>query len=153
ATAQKEIVEQEGWFPVSQTTLEDPATAEALPVVSTYEQATEYAVQRYGTPWSNELDQLLSVQVFRAMNQEAEPAEALSAAQAQLVPIAEKSMGGPHAAPQPHGRGARAPQVGGPRGPPRRSHHRSTVHLPAAVRGDALALPDERQDARIHAVR
>lgn len=93
ATAQKEIVEKEGWFPVSQATLEDPATLEALPVVATYEQATEYAVERYGTPWSNELDQLLSVQVFRAMNQEAEPAEALKAAQEELLPIVDRYMG------------------------------------------------------------
>ncbi|MFC0673131.1 sugar ABC transporter substrate-binding protein [Brachybacterium hainanense] len=93
ATAQKQIVEKEGWFPVSQKTLEDPATAEALPVVTTYQQATEYAVQRYGTPWSNELDQLLSVQVFRAMNQEVEPAEALRTAQQELLPIVEKYMG------------------------------------------------------------
>jgi len=93
ATAQKQIVEKEGWFPVSQATLEDPATLEALPVVATYEQATEHPVQRYGTPWSNELDQLLSVQVFRAMNQEAEPAEALKTAQQELLPIVEKYMG------------------------------------------------------------
>lgn len=93
ATAQKEIVEQEGWFPVSQTTLDDPATVEALPVVETYKQANEYAIERYGTPWSNELDQLLSVQVFRAMNQESEPAEALKTAQEELLPIVEKYMG------------------------------------------------------------
>lgn len=93
ATAQKEIVEQEGWFPVSQTTLDDPATVEALPVVETYEKANEYAIERYGTPWSNELDQLLSVQVFRAMNQESEPAEALKSAQEELLPIVEKYMG------------------------------------------------------------
>ncbi|MCT1777199.1 extracellular solute-binding protein [Brachybacterium sp. p3-SID957] len=93
ATAQKEIVEQEGWFPVSQTTLDDPATVEALPVVETYKQATEYAVERYGVPWSNELDQLLSVQVFRAMNQETEPAEALQTAQEELLPIVERYMG------------------------------------------------------------
>lgn len=93
ATAQKEIVEQEGWFPVSQTTLDDPATLEALPVVETYKQATEYPIERYGTPWSNELDQLLSVQIFRAMNQETEPAEALKTAQEELLPIVEKYMG------------------------------------------------------------
>lgn len=93
AAAQKEIVEQEGWFPVSQTTLDDAATLEALPVVETYQQATEHPIERYGTPWSNELDQLLSVQISRAMNQEIEPAEALRAAQEELLPIVEKYMG------------------------------------------------------------
>ncbi|GAA1488061.1 ABC transporter substrate-binding protein [Brachybacterium sacelli] len=93
ATAQKEIVEQEGWLPVSRTILEDPATLETLPVVETYQEATQHPVERYGTPWSNELDQLLSVQIFRAMNQEAEPAQALQAAQQELLPIVEKYMG------------------------------------------------------------
>lgn len=92
AVAQKEIVEKEGWFPVSQTTLDDPATIEALPVVATYKQSTEYVTKRYGTPWSSELDQLLSVQISKAMNQEIEPKAALDAAQEELKPIVEKYM-------------------------------------------------------------
>lgn len=92
-TAQREIVTQEGWFPVSQEILDDPATEEALPVVATYKEATEYAIERYGTPWSNELDQLLSVQIFRAMNQDVDPATALGAAQEELMPIIDRYLG------------------------------------------------------------
>lgn len=93
AVAQNEIVTQEGWFPVSQTTLDDPATAEALPVVETYKESTQYVTRRYGTPWSSELDQLLSVQISRAMNQDIEPQEALDAAQEELLPIIDRYLG------------------------------------------------------------
>lgn len=93
AVAQKEIVEKEGWFPVSQETLDDPATVKALPVVTTYKESTEYVTKRYGAPWSSELDQLLSVQISKAMNQEIEPKAALDAAQEELKPIVEKYMG------------------------------------------------------------
>lgn len=92
AVAQREIVEQEGWFPVSQEILDDPATLEALPVVATYKESTEYVTKRYGTPWSSELDQLLSVQISRAMNQEAQPQEALDQAQEELKPIIDKYL-------------------------------------------------------------
>lgn len=92
AVAQKEIVQKEGWFPVSQATLDDPATIEALPVVATYKESTEYVTKRYGTPWSSELDQLLSVQISKAMNQEIEPKAALDAAQEELKPIVDKYM-------------------------------------------------------------
>lgn len=90
AVAQREIVAKEGWFPVSKATLEAPATAAALPVVKTYEQSTKYVTKRYGTPWSSELDQLLSVQLSKAMNQQVKPKEALDAAQEQLKPIIAK---------------------------------------------------------------
>ena len=91
--AQKQIVEKEGWFPVSKATLADPATVEALPVVKTYEESTKYVTKRYGTPWSSELDQLLSVQVSKAMNQEIEPKAALDSAQEQLKPVIAKYIG------------------------------------------------------------
>lgn len=90
AVAQREIVAKEGWFPVSKATLEAPATAAALPVVKTYEQSTKYVTKRYDTPWSSELDQLLSVQLSKAMNQQVKPKEALDAAQEQLKPIIAK---------------------------------------------------------------
>lgn len=92
SVAQKEIVEKEGWFPVSQSTLDDPATLEALPVVETYKASTEYVTKRYGAPWSSELDQLLSVQISQAMNQSIEPKAALDAAQEQLKPIIDRYM-------------------------------------------------------------
>ncbi len=92
AVAQQEIVAKEGWFPVSKATLQAPATAAALPVVKTYEQSTKYVTKRYGTPWSSELDQLLSVQLSKAMNQQVKPKEALDAAQEQLKPIIAKYL-------------------------------------------------------------
>lgn len=93
ATCQREIVEKEGWFPVSQEIMDDPSSLEALPVISTYKESTEFVTKRYGAPWSNELDQLLSVSVFQAMKREEEPAAALARAQEQLKPIVEKYMG------------------------------------------------------------
>lgn len=90
ATSQKQIAEKEGWFPVSQATLDDPATATALPVVKTYKESTKYVTKRYGTPWSSELDQLLSVQISRAMNQQIKPKEALDKAQEELKPVIAK---------------------------------------------------------------
>lgn len=90
AVAQKEIVEKEGWFPVSKKTLEDPTTATALPVVKTYQESTKYVTKRYGTPWSSELDQMLSVQVSKAMNQQVQPKEALDAVQEQIKPVIAK---------------------------------------------------------------
>lgn len=93
AVSQREIVKQEGWFPVSQEILDDPATAEALPVVKTYKESTEFVTRRYGTPWSSELDQLLSVQISKAMNQDIDPKAALDAAQEELKPIVAKYMG------------------------------------------------------------
>lgn len=92
ATSQSEIVRKEGWFPVSQKILAAPETEKELPAVKTYEKSTKYATKRYGAPWSNELDQLLSVQVFKAMNQDVEPAEALKQAQSHLVPIVDEYM-------------------------------------------------------------
>lgn len=93
AVVQREIVEQEGWFPVSQEVLDDPATVKALPVVETYKKSTEFVTKRYGTPWSNELDQLLSVRISNAMNQRETPEAALKAAQEELKPIVAKYMG------------------------------------------------------------
>ncbi len=65
---QREIVAKEGWFPVSESVLTDAASVKALPVLTTYQESTKYASKRYGTPWSSELDQLLSVQLNQAMN-------------------------------------------------------------------------------------
>jgi multiple sugar transport system substrate-binding protein len=90
---QSRIVAEEGWFPVSKTSLEDPATTEALPVVATYAESTEYVTKRYGTPWSNEFDQLLSVQLSNAMNGKTSPKEALDTAQEQATELVKKYLG------------------------------------------------------------
>ncbi|MFC7618712.1 extracellular solute-binding protein [Microlunatus sp. GCM10028923] len=77
---QREIVAEEGWFPVSESVLTDPASVKALPVLTTYQETTKYASKRYGTPWSSELDQLLSVQLNQAMNAKITAKEALDSA-------------------------------------------------------------------------
>lgn len=89
---QREIVAGEGWFPVSESVLTDPASLEALPVLSTYQQSTEYATRRYGTPWSSELDQLLSVQLNQAMNAKITPKEALDATAAGTKELVAKYL-------------------------------------------------------------
>lgn len=92
AVSQKEIVKKEGWFPVSKKIMDDPSTLEDLPVVKTYQESTKYVTKRYGTPWSSELDQLLSVQILSAMNQTTDPKTALDTAQEQLLPIVDKYL-------------------------------------------------------------
>jgi len=89
---QSDIVQKEGWFPVSQSVLTDSAAREALPILSTYELSTEYATKRYGTPWSNELDQALSVQLINAMNDKISPREALSDAQKTAEELVAKYL-------------------------------------------------------------
>ncbi|MEU4013721.1 extracellular solute-binding protein [Microbacterium sp. NPDC028030] len=89
---QTDIVEKEGWFPVSQTVLADPAAREALPILSTYEESTDYVTKRYGTPWSNELDQALSVQLINAMNGKTSPKEALASAQKTAEDLVKKYL-------------------------------------------------------------
>lgn len=89
---QKKIVADEGWFPVSSSVLDDPASIKALPVLKTYKQSTKYQTKRYGVPWSNELDQLLSVQVSNAMNKKISPKEALDNAVQQTKPLVKKYL-------------------------------------------------------------
>jgi multiple sugar transport system substrate-binding protein len=72
--------------------LADPAAREALPILSTYEESTEYVTKRYGTPWSNELDQALSVQLINAMNGKTSPKEALASAQKTAEGLVNKYL-------------------------------------------------------------
>jgi multiple sugar transport system substrate-binding protein len=93
ADIQRRIVSEEGWFPVSKAVLEDPEMKKALPVIDTYAASTEYVTKRYGTPWSNELDQLLSVELNNAMFERKSPQEALETAQAGCVELVDKYLG------------------------------------------------------------
>lgn len=89
---QKQIVTEEGWFPVSTPVLEDPASLKALPVLSTYQESTKYATKRWGTPWSSELDQLLSVQISNALNKKTTAKEALDSAATQTQALVDKYL-------------------------------------------------------------
>lgn len=89
---QQQIVQQEGWFPVSQQALTDPASLEALPVLDTYQESTQYVTKRWGTPWSSELDQLMSVQIIDAMNGKTKPQEALDTLAAQTQELVTKYL-------------------------------------------------------------
>lgn len=89
---QKQIVTQEGWFPVSKPVLKDPASLKALPVLKTYQKSTQYATKRWGTPWSSELDQLMSVQIINAMNKKTKPKEALDTLATQTQALVNKYL-------------------------------------------------------------
>ena len=89
---QQKIVTDEGWFPVSKTVLEDPASRKALPVLETYQESTQYATKRWGTPWSSELDQLMSVQIINAMNKKTTPKEALDTLATQTQALVDKYL-------------------------------------------------------------
>jgi multiple sugar transport system substrate-binding protein len=89
---QQAIVEKEGWFPVSKTVLEDPAAQKALPVMTTYKETTQYVTKRYGTPWDNEFDQALSVQLINAMNRKTSPTDALKAAESTARDLSKKYL-------------------------------------------------------------
>ncbi len=93
AEVQREIVEREGWFPVSQTVLEDPQSREALPVLETYEESTQYVTKRWGVPWSNELDQLLSVQISDVLNERTSAQDALDSAAQQTQELVDRYLG------------------------------------------------------------
>jgi len=92
ADVQKQMVQQEGWFPVSQSALTDPASVEALPVLNTYQESTKYATKRWGTPWSSELDQLMSVQIIDAMNRKTTPKAALDTLAGQTQALVTKYL-------------------------------------------------------------
>lgn len=92
ADVQKDIV-KEGWFPVSETALKDPANIKALPVLETYEQTLPYESKRFGTPWSNEFDHDLAIQLHRAMNQEITPKEALDTTAEAAKKLVSKYLG------------------------------------------------------------
>jgi multiple sugar transport system substrate-binding protein len=89
---QMKIVDKEGWFPVSKTVLDDPAAVAALPVLTTYKESTKYVTKRYGTPWDNEFDQALSVQVTDAMNGKTSPKEALASSQKTAEGLVKKYL-------------------------------------------------------------
>lgn len=89
---QRKIVADEGWFPVTDDVLTDQASIEALPVLTTYQQTTKYVTKRFGVPWSNELDQLMSVQVSNAMNRKTTPKQALDDAVKQTQKLVTKYL-------------------------------------------------------------
>jgi multiple sugar transport system substrate-binding protein len=89
---QQQIVTKEGWFPVSTPVLTDPASLKALPVLKTYQESTKYVTKRYGTPWSSELDQLISVQISNAMNKLTTPKAALDSAVTQTEALVKKYL-------------------------------------------------------------
>ncbi|WP_434619975.1 sugar ABC transporter substrate-binding protein [Arthrobacter sp. A5] len=89
---QQQIVQKEGWFPVSKSILDDPASLAALPVLKTYQESTQYVTKRYGTPWDSEFDQALSVQLINAMNGKTSPKEALDAAQKTAQDLVKKYL-------------------------------------------------------------
>lgn len=92
AEVQKEIVQKEGWFPVSKSVLDDSASQKALPVLATYKESTKYVTKRYGTPWSSELNQELSVQIIDAMNGKTSPKDALDAGQKTAEGLVKKYL-------------------------------------------------------------
>ncbi|PDQ34820.1 MAG: hypothetical protein B5766_09530 [Candidatus Lumbricidophila eiseniae] len=91
-TVQLQIVEKEGWFPVSKSVLEAPTAVAALPVLTTYKETTRYVTKRYGTPWGNEFDQALSIQIINAMNGKTSPKDALASAQTTAQGLVKKYL-------------------------------------------------------------
>lgn len=89
---QTKIVENEGWFPVSKSVLDSPQANAALPVLGTYKESTQYVTKRYGTPWDNEFDQALSVQIMDAMNGKTKPKDALDSAQKTAQGLVKKYL-------------------------------------------------------------
>ncbi|MBM9469033.1 extracellular solute-binding protein [Nakamurella leprariae] len=90
---QTRIVEEEGWFPVTTTLLDDAAITETLPVVSTYKEQSDFEIRRYGSPWYSDVTQVLSTNISRAMLEQATPQEALDEAAARATDIVERYTG------------------------------------------------------------
>lgn len=90
AETQTQMVEQEGWLPVTTTLLEDPALIADQPVVSTYALQAEGPIRRYGSPWYSDVTQVLSTAITQAMLGEVDPEAALTGAASQAIDIVER---------------------------------------------------------------
>jgi multiple sugar transport system substrate-binding protein len=77
---QRRIVVEEGWFPVSESLLDDEQILEVLPIVETYKEQAKYEVRRYGAPWYNDVTDRLSSGITTAMLERKTPQEALDEA-------------------------------------------------------------------------
>lgn len=77
---QRQIVTKEGWLPVNETLMKNPAAARALPVIPVYQRQSRYQVRRFGAPWYSKFTDELSANVTNVMLGQLEPAEALNTA-------------------------------------------------------------------------
>ena len=74
---QKRMAGEEGWFPVTTATLQDPGVVAALPVVTTYSEESKYQIKRFGAPWYSDVVQQLSTDISKAMLGQVSPKDAL----------------------------------------------------------------------------
>ena len=84
---QTRIVTEEGWLPVSQELITDPAIVKAQPVVPIYAEANKGPIRRYGSPWYTDSVQVLSAGITKAMLGQVSPTEALTTASQQVTDI------------------------------------------------------------------
>lgn len=87
---QRQMVAQEGWFPVSETLLKDSTIQGKLPPIKSYLEEAQYAIKRYGAPWYSDVVQGLATDITKAMLGKLSPKAALDDAAKRAQPIIAK---------------------------------------------------------------
>lgn len=90
APVQREMVQKEGWFPVTTSLLQEKTVTSHLPIVSTYLQESRYPIKRFGAPWYSDVVQQLSTGITEAMLGRTTPKKALDTAADQASTIIAK---------------------------------------------------------------
>jgi multiple sugar transport system substrate-binding protein len=94
--AQRRIVLEEGWLPVTSSLLHEPDLVAALPVITTYGEQTKYVIKRYGAPWYDQVcEGYVGTNVVKAVLGQLSPKAALDQAASVSQPVIDtfvKSM-------------------------------------------------------------
>jgi multiple sugar transport system substrate-binding protein len=84
---QKRMAIESGWLPWSYAVLEDPAVQEANRPAVIFQEQSQYPINRFGTPWYTEAQDVIGLNVHQAMFGEKSVEQALADAQAGMEEI------------------------------------------------------------------
>jgi multiple sugar transport system substrate-binding protein len=84
---QKRMAIETGWLPWSYAVLEDPAVQEANKPAVIFQEQSQYPINRFGTPWYTEAQDVIGLNVHQAMFGEKSVDQALADAQAGMEEI------------------------------------------------------------------
>lgn len=84
---QKRMAIESGWLPWSYAVLDDPAVQEANKPAVVFQEQSQYPIDRFGTPWYTEAQDVIGLNVHQAMFGEISVDQALEDAQARMEEI------------------------------------------------------------------
>jgi multiple sugar transport system substrate-binding protein len=87
---QKRMAIETGWLPWSYSVLEDPAVQEANRPAVIFQEQSQYPINRFGAPWYTEAQDIIGLNVHRAMFGEKSIDQALDDAQVEMEKIVAK---------------------------------------------------------------